>query len=79
MGLYFHLLTYGYDSEVIMKFLKDVFSLIQEGGCFTADIINQELEHRNQALVKVNDFMLQRILKIGEAHFGWKVNSQSIN
>lgn len=78
-SLYLYLLRFGYESDAIFTFLRNILSIIQEGNAVTLEIINKELELRNQALIKVNDFMFKSILKIGEKHFNWKINSQSIN
>lgn len=78
-NLYFYLLHLKFKPDDIFNFLRNILSILQEGNIVTLDIINQELEHRNQALIKVNDLMFQAIMKIGKEHFGWEINEQSIN
>ncbi|MDO8261038.1 MAG: hypothetical protein Q7T50_06120 [Candidatus Magasanikbacteria bacterium] len=77
--LHKYLMTYGYPDQDVIKYLQNIFTLLQEGGFFTIEMINMELTKRNQAIIEVNNYIFQIILKIGQEHFGWKISPQSIN
>ncbi len=77
--LLFALSSKGFKPEEIHQLVKDVYDLIKDGGQFTLQIINHELENSGWTPNTIDDSILQLILMFFETSFEFKVNTRYLH
>ena len=78
-SLFLHLSSKGLGSSEVNQLVKDVFTILKDGGIFTIGSINSELETKGWGGQPIDDHIVELMLALLEKEFKYTVSSHTIH
>lgn len=77
--LFWRLLSRGFSAQEINTLVKDIYEIVQAGGCFTLGSINSELVQRGWKESVVDEKCFELIMGLLEKNLNYKVITHTVH